>query len=337
MSRADVFTVQSGWRVLLEDLGVAAGNVLRRASLPGDLFARQTATLSTAEYFRLWRALEEETAGAPVPLPLRIGHALSLEAFDPALFAALCSADLNTAFGRIARYKRLIAPMSLQVEVRERETVLALEWLDHSAEPPVALVAAELVFCIQLARLATRVTIRPLAVTTPRPPDEVAEYAAYFGVPVSEGEAHAVVFSATDAVRPFLTANEKMWRFFEPTLDKRLLELDRAATVSERVHSALLELLPSGSASIEAVSRRLGVSIRTLQRRLQEEGGNFQVTLNRTREELARHYLEHSAMSGAEISFLLGFEDPSSFARAFKSWTGTTPERARAELFGSRR
>jgi AraC-like DNA-binding protein len=54
--------------------------------------------------------------------------------------------------------------------------------------------------------------------------------------------------------------------------------------------------------------------------------------LNRTREELARHYLGSSALTGAEISFLLGFEDPNSFFRAFHSWTGETPERVRTTL-----
>ena len=47
---------------------------------------------------------------------------------------------------------------------------------------------------------------------------------------------------------------------------------------------------------------------------------------------LAMHYLKSSPMSGAEISFLLGYEDPNSFVRAFSGWTGTTPESARREM-----
>ena len=63
-------------------------------------------------------------------------------------------------------------------------------------------------------------------------------------------------------------------------------------------------------------------------------GVTFQGVLNTTREELARHYLRTTSMSGAEISFLLGFADPTSFARAFREWTGTTPEQARREAVG---
>ena len=102
------------------------------------------------------------------------------------------------------------------------------------------------------------------------------------------------------------------------------------------MHAALLELLPSGSASIEAVSKRLGTSTRTLQRRLSREQSNFQAVLNKTREDLARYYLKTSDMSGAEISFLLGFEDPNSFFRAFHAWTGETPEKVRGGLQAAR-
>ena len=77
------------------------------------------------------------------------------------------------------------------------------------------------------------------------------------------------------------------------------------------------------------VARSLAISTRTLQRRLQEEGTNYQAALNATRESLARHYLRNEGMSVGQISFLLGYESPSSFYRAFHSWTGQTPETAR--------
>ena len=95
------------------------------------------------------------------------------------------------------------------------------------------------------------------------------------------------------------------------------------------MHSALLELLPSGTASLDAVCKKLGTSPRTLQRRLSDEGETFQSVLSRTREALARHCLRRPELSATEISFLLGYDDPSSFFRAFSSWTGLTPEQAR--------
>ena len=120
-----------------------------------------------------------------------------------------------------------------------------------------------------------------------------------------------------------------MWRFFEPELRKRLSDLHEEESFTVRVNSSLLELLPSGQATMDAVAKKLAVSKRTLQRRLSEEETTFHDELNRTRERLARHYLSRSDLSGSQISYLLGFEEPSSFFRAFQSWTGQTPKQMR--------
>lgn len=313
----------------MRDIGLRESVVLRRAGLPGDLLARSRADLSTEEYFRLWQAMEEE-AGDTV-LPLRIAEALSVDAFDPAVFAAYCSPDLNIALSRLATYKRLICPMALHVGVGKRKTTLKLEWLDAHVHPPASLIGFELVFFVQLARLATRTPIRPLEIRTPVPLEPRSPYEEFFSVSMKSGRHPTVVFQHEDATRPFLSANEEMWSTFEPGLKRRLSELDESATTIERVRSALLELLPSGDASIGAVAHELGTSNRTLQRRLQHEGATFQTVLDKTREELGRHYLTTTQLSGAEISFLLGYEDPSSFSRAFHSWTGHTPEALRTQ------
>ena len=192
--------------------------------------------------------------------------------------------------------------------------------------------AAEQVFFVQLARIATRTRVIPFKVRAPLPQEPGDEYTEYFGVAVRRGSGPAITFTAEDARRPFLTANEKMWDSFEPDLQRRLAELEEEATTSDRVHAALLELLPSGEASMATVSKRLGTSSRTLQRRLKQEGQTFQRSLNATRAELAMHYLRSTSYSGAEISFLLGFDEPNSCFRAFRAWTGTTPEQTRSAL-----
>ena len=78
------------------------------------------------------------------------------------------------------------------------------------------------------------------------------------------------------------------------------------------------------------IASELAISSRTLQRRLHQEGTTFQEVLDELREELARHYLSATEYSSAEISFLLGYEEPNSFFRAFRTWTGETPEIVRA-------
>ena len=125
-----------------------------------------------------------------------------------------------------------------------------------------------------------------------------------------------------------------MWETFEPGLRRRLTKLEASAPLSERIRSVLLESLPSGEASIEITGRRLGMSPRTLQRRLKPEGTSYKEIVRRTREQLARHYVTNTDLAYVEIGFLLGYEEPSSFFRAFRDWTGTTPESLRLAVAG---
>ena len=86
------------------------------------------------------------------------------------------------------------------------------------------------------------------------------------------------------------------------------------------------EILVSGATRL---ARRLGMSARSLQRKLGSEGTSFQAELQGLRTRLAKNYLTATNHSSAEISFLLGYDDPNSFIRAFHDWTGTTPEAMR--------
>lgn len=328
MALSTTFPVDAGWRTLFKDLGIVPADVFRRAGLPEDLFSRLPASLSPERWFRLWEALEAEVDD---PLfPIRLVEVMSAEALSPPLFAALCSPNLVVACQRLRDYKRLVAPVALSLTSDRQGFSVGFEWLHTAVTPPPSMVAFEFVFFTKLARMATREHVIPLRVTSVRPPRGIAAFTEYLGVAISAGKANRIRFSAADAERPFLTANEAMWDVFEPTLRRRLGALEDSATIAERVKAALLELLPSGQTSMDAVTQRLAMSKRTLQRRLQGEGTNYGSLLNETREDLARHYLGKTSFTSSEIAFLLGFEEPSSFFRAFREWTGSTPEAMRS-------
>jgi AraC-like DNA-binding protein len=326
------FTLPPAWRTVLKDLGIDGRNVLRRAGLPPNLFAQDTPKLDAAAYFRLWRAVEEED-GRPA-LPVRIGEALSMGTLDPPLFAALSCPDLNTALERLAQYKPLIGPLTLTVERTPEHTRIELGCLELGEPMPLVLIAVELVYYVLLARGATREPIRPLRVRTREPLTPVDDYRRFFGAKMEVGVDAEILFDAADARRPFLTANDAMWRFFEPELQRQLEALQAGASASDGLRAALLELLPSGRSSIEHASASLGLTPRTLQRRLRAEGTSFREILDETREKLSLQYLRRSHLTLGEISFLLGYDDPNSFFRAFRQWTGQTPEAARSALRG---
>lgn len=324
---ANKFTVNPGMRILMMDLGLNVENVLRRAGLPLDLFARHNAQLAAEDYFRIWVAADEE-ANDPL-LPLKLGQAISVESFDPPIFACFCSPELTTAFQRLAQYKALVGPMIMNVSQQNGETTVTVKAADPDLYFPKQMARLEVIFKIQLVRMATRERIVPLRVTCPVDFDPLQDYVDWIGVAPEHGDIVSVTFSAEDSKRPFLSSNPAMWDFFEPELRQRLANVDSHANMTARVQAALHEMLPGGQRSIDDVASRLAVSKRSLQRRLKEEGASYQQVLNTVREQLARHYLEKSHMSGGEISFMLGYDDPNSFFRAFHNWTGQTPDSVR--------
>ncbi|MEM8926131.1 MAG: AraC family transcriptional regulator ligand-binding domain-containing protein [Actinomycetota bacterium] len=323
----DTFGLDPAVKAILIDLGVSPDNVLRRAGLPADLFARGPLRISQDDFFALWRAIEAEAEDPN--LPLRLVEAFSPEVFEPAIFAALLSPNLNVAARRVATYKRLIGPVVMTVDADHDETTIGFEWPGDTI-PPASMVLGELLFWVAMARTGTRERIQPVRVVVPRPPTDVAAYRRYLGVTIGRDDRQSITFSAEDASRAFLMANEAIWEAFEPSLRTRLADIEPDDSHTDRVRAALVELLPSGSASRQAVAGQLAVSTRTLQRRLSDESTTFQEVLATTRESLARHYLRSTSLAPQEISFLLGYEEPSSFYRAFQQWTGTTPERLRA-------
>ena len=86
------------------------------------------------------------------------------------------------------------------------------------------------------------------------------------------------------------------------------------------VRRAIQDRLTGQRPSMDAISEALHMSSRTLQRRLQESGSSFQRVLDEARHQMARYYLSNSVLELNEAAYLLGFEDPNSFGRAFRTW-----------------
>ena len=324
----DRFTLGPQSRVLLADLGISVPDILRRAGLPDATFARGTVSLSRRDYFAFWRALDEE-ADDP-SLAVRMGQSISPEVFDPPIFAALSSPNLAVAADRIAHFKALIGPMRLRITSTASNTVLENRWPDGE-QPPDLLAVFELVHWVSLVRIATRADIRPLRITAPvrLSPEQADAIERFAGSAVEFTPVHSITFSGRDAEHPFLSANDSMWEALEPQLLIRLADVDERASTTELVRAALVQLLPAGSGTMAGVAEQLVTSPRTLQRHLGLESTTFQAELRATRQALALNYLAMPRLTAGEIALLLGYDDTNSFYRAFRSWTGHTPERAR--------
>ena len=306
---------------LLESVGIIVTEALKKSDLPEDLFNRRIPSLTTHEYIRFMESLKELSIDKSTPI--NIGTIENLETFSPPIFAAYCSKNALTCMNRLSTYKKLIGPLVFLVNENKDDITVELTFENEENRLPEFLVAIEMVFLVQLIRNATKVHIVPKEVMTNYKLDNDI-YESFFGVTPKVGTRNILTISKEDALRPFISQNDAMWEYFKPELRRRLSELDVDDTYAARVRSALIELLPAGEGNIEAVSRKLKCSKRTLQRKLKEEDTTFQKQLNHTRELLARHYLENSDMVMDDIAYLLGYQDLTSFVRAFHIWTGMT-------------
>ena len=326
------FTIDIAWTGLMETIGVSAEDLLRHAELPLGLFSQTSPELDIDSYFRLWHSLEV-LIGDPL-FPLTLGKALTPDAFSPPLFAAYCSPNLKIALERLSAYKPIICPMTMELDQVDEGLALTLKMPRHW-ELPTTFVLMEMVFIVNLARTATRQNINPVKVISKCPPNEITAYRSFFGIPVATGDENRIIFSRADTAIPFLSVNNAMFQVFEPVLNKRLAELERDSTLSDRVRTCLAEMMASGLTGIGDVADRLAMSQRTLQRRLAQEDTSFQTILNQVRTDIAKVYLQKTHYSNAEIAFLLGYDDPNSFIRAYHSWTGATPEASRQAMLAS--
>jgi AraC-like DNA-binding protein len=110
--------------------------------------------------------------------------------------------------------------------------------------------------------------------------------------------------------------------------------MDRKSQYTRAVTKIILSRLDDEGLSIEKVAREMAVSVRTLQMRLEEEGVVFSDLLKDTRQRLAKKYLREN-YSVEQITYLLGFSEPSVFRKAFKKWSGVTPREYREQSFSA--
>jgi AraC-like DNA-binding protein len=168
--------------------------------------------------------------------------------------------------------------------------------------------------------------------------EDCSEINEFLGTTVAFGaDADTIVFPRTIKDMPVVTAdpylNELLVAYCEEALARR--DPGNGVTPSD-VENAIASLLPHGMARVDEVARKLGMSRRTLARRLASEGSTFSDVLNRLRFDLAHRHIADSALSISQIAWLLGYREVSAFTHAFKRWTGKTPREMRARESAAR-
>ncbi|WP_116364456.1 AraC family transcriptional regulator [Parahaliea mediterranea] len=323
-------TVISSWMkvllVALADQGCNADLLLQQSGLTPEQLADPDARLPLDATTRLWQlsvqALEDETLGLWVPCYSNQNtfHALG--------YAFMASTTLLEALQRVARFNPMVSDAA-RVGLENRGDTVVLSWEAVTPEHGPSLEAMEAILSLIL-RSSRKIKGRdfaPLSVALMRKrcADETP-FREFFRSPIHFGAPrYEMVFDRADLEQPLEWGNENLARSSDRVIEDYLKQLERDS-VATRLRNLLVRDMPGGTLGHEHYARELGMSVRSLQRKLSAEDTSFNQLLNETRCELACSYLSRKPRpSLTEIAFLLGFSDTSSFSRAFHRWTGVAP------------
>jgi AraC-like DNA-binding protein len=261
--------------------------------------------------------------------------------FDPRtiglLYYVLASSDtLGEAIQRAARYSSIINEGIRLTQRDGKVIVLVLEYVGVSRH----LDRHQIEFWMAgLMRICRRLTNRHLiadSVTFVHWRSVTSELRAFFGCKIKFGaDADETRFPLSIRNMPLVGAdpylNKLLIKYCEEALAHRTVSRNPFGT---RVENAMAVLLPHGKAQMSEVARKLGMSRRTLARRLASEGLTFNEVLNTLRSDLAKRHLADQELSISQIAWLLGYSDSSAFSSAYRRRTGTAPGRVRRRLLG---
>jgi AraC-like DNA-binding protein len=308
----------------LDDRGLSTSAVLRSGGLPIGLFSQDKILLTTEEFFALYRGIAEVSRDPAIGL--KLGTEDRMERYDPIAIAAVCTRSFRDAIDRIGRYKQLTCPEKIALVEHGNESAVHFTWLLANEEEPALLVDVCFAWILAIARRGTGRAIHPKRVEFQRPAAHTEMYEKHFQCPVKfRAASNVLVFSKPDMDLPFVTYNADLLAVVAPQLEAELNQQLGQKSLREQVKGTLKQLLAGQRPGIDDVARELRLSVRTLQRRLTEDGATFQQLMEEARRELARHYLLHSSLELNETAYLLGYEDANSFFRAFHEWEGTSP------------
>ena len=235
---------------------------------------------------------------------------------------------LRASFARSERYWRLLTSVS-EYEVRH-ERGNAWMILHRAGERRLGMRLSNEATLASIATIIREVSsepFSPLEVRLKHPaPRSVTAHEAYFGCRVvGEADRDALLIPAAALGAANRLGDEGITRYLLAHLDEALRRVEDRSSLRDTVQDAVAGSLAEGVPKVADVARRLGMSERTLHRRLSDEGLTFQKLVDEARRDLAKGLLVQSDYSLADIAFLTGFSEQSAFNRAFRRWMDQTP------------
>jgi len=330
--RATAAVWVKGIAEMLTAEGLDARALLVAAGIDPTSLEEPGARLPTEKISRLWE-LAVERSGNPA-LGLAQHQIVRPASFDVVGYTMMSCANLRAAFERLVRYL-LILSDALTMTISDERGRYRVTFELFGGNRPVPRQRIEFIFItvIGFCRWISGREVSPILVELSYPePADTAGYRAAFRCPVKfDAACNSLVFADADMTTALPTSNPLLAELHDRFAGEYLRHFDHAQT-SYRTRELIIRRLPDGEPRRDEVARELGISERTLQRRLEEEATSFVQLLDDTRRELAEQYLGRLHLSLAQAAYLLGFADQRSFFRACRRWFDASPGQYRNQL-----
>jgi AraC-like DNA-binding protein len=278
---------------------------------------------------RLWaRAVE---ASGDACFGLTAAEHMQPSALHGLGFSWLASDTLHQALQRLVRFSRIISTaVEIRLEQGEGVFELTVQPADMKTDWVPAAADAGMAVFTRMCRIASTAELNPVRVTLQHEEPPCAHrFYRFFASPVEFSSPRNTLWFDCESLEVALPlANAELARINEQTVIDYLARFDRS-NIAMQVRARIIEHLPMGPPSQSSIAQSLNMSLRNLQRRLHEEDTSYKSLLDETRRELAAQYIRESRRSISEITYLLGFSEPTNFTRAFKRWTGVSPQEYR--------
>ena len=312
----------------LDTYGIDSAQLLGELGLTGRLNEDPLNRLTQSELARLFSASVERT-GDPY-FGLTVARHMRFFTFHALGHALVASSTLMDYCLRLERYSR-IASLAVRIHVDASEEEVALRFC-YPAPVCAESEDAGMGFVVRsMGELATpKITPLRIELHRPMPPAGDAPFRALMRAPVSFSHRDGrIVFARIDMQKPLSGAAPDLASVNDAISRAYLARLDIGDFLLLATQK-ITELLPSGLCSRMTVADALGLTPTLLKSRLALQGTSFRQLEDRTRQTLALAYLRQPWRSLKEVTFLLGMDNPSNFARAFQRWTGMSPTAFRA-------
>ncbi|MFP7477490.1 helix-turn-helix domain-containing protein [Terribacillus saccharophilus] len=316
------------WKGFIQ-LGISAQEVVRKAKMPLTIISESEVT--TEQYISIWQAFSDiiDDSGAGM---LMLPTVIETAQYPPPVLAAYHARDYRDALNRMARYKKMCPPENIQIVEKGTQCTIEVTWKNTGLPVPPVLIGTLLVFLLELGRRGTGLPIKATSVELSHSMHQLQELENYFACPIKvNAVSNRLILNRGDLDRPFISYNHELLEILTPVLNQRLERHRNNYSIKEIVKWILKRSLTKEILDLQDIASELGMSGRTLQRRLTEEQTSFKALLMEVRHEQAREYLANSSLDLKEVAFLLGYKDQSSFYRAFRFWEGDTPLKWRHE------